>query len=436
MLRNGYGVDLSGDAPVWVYCSSGERPVFHYGQESVSKNNAILCGLTGGTMVFRIANLPFTKKGQILAVLPQDLADTQIAFMDDPVFAWDLEAAGETNRIFYAAVARASANQNLANLHGKIGASTGIVVAELGLWPLLAWSGLLPDTGKSVILDASRDPYALYLIHDKRLYNFHLVSPSAHQGGADIILEELAWLIKAVKLENSENTPLFCLGQTTEFWEKLKTVVTGYSFRIVALHELDGGITQWSWGRAAGLALEVAHGSEHLPRFLLNKSAAEIWSELWSQWKVFMILSVLSLGLWATIQGWRTMQWIASVQWSKQRMEQVFKETLPHGSVAVSPVLQLQQALHRFSASGKGAKRFINWIELIQLKVERQTGVQWLGCQYEETGVRLLGEVPSYDHLEKIRKGLAELQGVTTVTIEEASILPESKRVRFKLLLS
>ncbi|MBF0604352.1 MAG: hypothetical protein HQL07_11765 [Nitrospirae bacterium] len=436
MLHNGYGVDLSDDAPVWVFCPAGERPVFHCYREPDSKRDAVLCGLSGGTMVFRIAHLPFTQKGQILAVLPQDLADTQIASVDDPVFAWDLESEGETNRIFYAAVARESVNQSFTSLPTKIGTSSGMVIAELGLWPLLAWSGLLPNTGKIVVLDASRNPYALYLINNQRLYDFHLVSPSAQKGGIDSILEELAWLINAMQVENSENVPLFCLGETHDFWEKLRGVVTGYSFRIVALHELDGSVAQWSWGRAAGLALEMANGSGYLSRFLLNKSGAEIWSELWSLWKVFMILSAFSLGLWATIQGWRTMQLITSVQWSKQRMEQVLKETLPPSSVVVNPVLQLQQALHRFSASANGAKRFINWIELIQLKVERQTGVQWLGCQYEETGVHLLGEVPSYDHLEKIRKGLAELQGIATVTIEEASILPESKRVRFKLSLS
>jgi len=112
----------------------------------------------------------------------------------------------------------------------------------------------------------------------------------------------------------------------------------------------------------------------------------------------------------------------------------LFQTTLPNVPM-VDPLAQIRQAYQRISGSGeeKPSRRLGQWIALIQTTIPSETKVQWKQLQFEQGQLQLVGEVPSYDHLDKVQAALKEAEGVVEVVMEKAQILTKSRHVQFNL---
>ena len=77
----------------------------------------------------------------------------------------------------------------------------------------------------------------------------------------------------------------------------------------------------------------------------------------------------------------------------------------------------------------------MQWIATTQGNLPQGLDVLLKQLHYEPGSVQLLGEVPSYEDLNRLQTALATASGVAKVVIESAQILSSNKRVQFRLRL-
>ncbi len=416
----------------------GEGRHFECGNAQPAEGERILAGLSAAAMALRKVVLPFSRREQIRAVLPQESADSLINRLETPRFAFHATGLENGSRVLYAVCEE----RRLTVFRSELGrlklAPGGVVLAELGAWPLLA-AEMIPSGQPVLVVDASADPAVVYRLEEGAVVDLRLVSTAATTLGEEALGEELAWLATAlvdgVPEERRSTVKKLFLGRSEPFWQPLLALEPLADARRPALVTLGGGLREWCWVRPAGLALAARGEHAQLLDFQEGKGLDVQWREWLSPWRGALILWLVLAVVWGGREGVRYGMAHGRHDRLKQRAEAVFRKTLPRIPVIVDPVLQLQQVLNRAAPeSGQGLKPG-EWLALIQMRVTSESRVRWLRFRYEAGEVRLEGEVPSYNHLDQVRSALRADPRVREVRMDEAHIVRKSKNVRFRLRL-
>ena len=489
----GAGTSLSSDTTAEVSHAAGDHsPDAKTAKTSHSASQkSCLIGLSATHMALRRMEVPFQRSDQIRAILPQESADMLLERLQQPSFAFHAEANdhGEGSQVCFAVCE----NHLLSNFSKRLAAigvrPIGVVLAELGAWPLLQRAGLLLDRG--LIVDATLDPPAIIHVEEGRLKALRLVAPATVAAGDEAVQEELQWLLTALwsqvqanqkqtkplvnplaltlekspenSLENSPDrsknhtTPtshgvgeIIFLGKAQPFWtpflqqppwfqtstgETPPNCVLPWSMRIPELAQLGSGLGEWKWVRAAGLALAAHQGHKRLLDFYGGGSFQSLIREWLAFWRFAGLLCLLLAMVWGGMEGVRYYKAQTKQQHFKGEITRLFKKALPRVPVMLDPRLQLRQALNQTAPEGTKALKMVAWLRLIQTKVEAESKVKWLRFRYEPGEVQLLGEVPSYEHLDRVQKALKSISAVHEVRTEEARIITKTKKVQFRLRL-
>ena len=177
------GVIWSGERALWVRYERGVKDLFRCGEPPSAGKGKTLCGLSGREMVFRETHLPFSREEQIRAVLPQEVQDTLIYRLEQPLFSWLLEPEDEAFRLLYAATEDKHVRHIAQRLTPLGIGDPGLVISEQALLPLLRHVQKIPQKGGVLVLDASQSPISLCLVRDSRLWSLRRVSPGAESLG-------------------------------------------------------------------------------------------------------------------------------------------------------------------------------------------------------------------------------------------------------------
>lgn len=439
-------------------------------------------GLSATRMALRRARLPFLRGDQIRAVLPQESVDILVKRLEQPCFAFHAvpDPSGEGSQVFFAVCETRLLTAFIEGLLGMKVQPVGVVVAELGAWPLLEQAGLIATRGSVLIVDATLDPPAIIHLVDGQLQALRLVTPATVAAGAEAVREELLWLLDAmlrsqvvphrenekpsqvvphreseeqndiaVATVEGEKNVIF-LGRSQAFWKPFlgnpvwKSLSKEFSIEktdaegggwVPELRELGQGLHGWAWVRSAGLALAARQGQTRLLDFHGVGGFYGIMREWLDFWRVAGVLFVLLAILWGGMAGLRYHLAQTRNLYFTSETKVVFHKTLPRVPVMLDPRLQLRQALAQAAPEGGQTLKMVTWLRSIQTQVDAESAVQWLRFRYEPGEVQLLGEVPSYKHLDRVQTALKSIPFVQEVRTEEAHIVTKTKKVQFRLRL-
>ncbi|MEO5333900.1 MAG: type II secretion system protein GspL [Magnetococcus sp. YQC-5] len=438
-----WGLVPSPQKQLWVRLVDRNALVFETGMSViVGGERAVLAGLSVVGMTLRKTVLPFTRRDQIWAILPQEAMDTLLYRLDDPCFALQWEPVEQGAAVFFAMCERSLLDELLARLTEEKIKPVGVVMAELGSWPLLEAAGLLgqqtASQQSSIVVDGSADPVAVYSVTEGQLRDLRLVAPATVALGEGALLEELGWLIQdlmhRLSGQNLTGVKMIFLGHSRVFWQPLWEVLGWTNVEVPGLEALGQGLRSWEWVRPAGLALAAAQGSHHRLMDFMNGAGDKQWQTWLRPWRGAALLVLMLLMIWGGQQAMRYHQAKSEYARLKTATEAIFREALPHIPVIVEPQLQLKQALGQANVAKEGSFQSLGtWIGIIQNSVPVDTQVKWLRLRYEPGEVQLTGEVPSYQHLDRVRAALQQVSGGKETRMDEARIVPETKIVRFRL---
>jgi len=112
-----------------------------------------------------------------------------------------------------------------------------------------------------------------------------------------------------------------------------------------------------------------------------------------------------------------------------------FTRVMPPATPMVAPVEQLQQRRQKlqsmFGASGGDSPLAI--IRDISAIIPKETAARLDTFTLDENGITISGSTDSYDHVERIRSGLAGLRNIRDVKIVSANVNQSDQRVLFKI---
>lgn len=484
------------------------------------REERLLVGVSAARMALRRTILPFLRRDQIRVVLPQDSMDVLVTRREHPSFAFHAVADSEvgTSRVFFAVCETGLLSDLLERLEGMGVQPAGVVVAELGTWPLLEHVGLVSRQGRVLVVDASLDPPAIFDVVEGQLHALRLVAPATVVAGEKAIQEELQWLLDAMRsrsvvppeadtqeaseavVPDAEVRTLF-LGRSQAFWQPfLEASVSGggageadtqteeenahgveahapaedadrdgatadtYGVEARApaedvdrdgaaadthgkekhpqrgrwapdFQELGLDLPGWAWLRPAGLALASREDQSRLLDFRDRGGLYGLMREWLVVWRMAGVLLILLTLVWGGREGVRYYVADARDQHFMHETKALFKEALPRVPVMLDPRLQLRQALAQTAPEGTQTLKMVTWLHLIQTRMEATSEVAWLRFRYEPGEVQLLGEVPSYKHLDMVQKALKSLSQVQEVRMEGAHIVTKTKKVQFRLRL-
>ncbi|MBF0262338.1 MAG: hypothetical protein HQL97_10960 [Magnetococcales bacterium] len=428
------------EKPLWARLVDRDTPRFETGLPVIAGGErGVLAGISALGMAVRTCTLPFARRDQIWAVLPQESADSLVRRFEEPCHAMQWEPVKTGALVFHAVCERATMGVMLDRLHEAAIKPVGVVIAELGAWPLLEAAHLTGTTGPTLVVDGSASPCALYLVEEGKIRELRLVAPASETLGEEALLEELTWLIEetTTRLDHPAGPRAIFLGRTRDFWRPLWEGRPLGPVEIPTLEALGQGLKQWEFLRPAGLALAAARGQHERLLDFQHGAGERQWHGWLRPWRGAGVVALLFLLAWGGEEGWRYTQAKARHDRLKAETEATFRETLPTIPVIVEPVSQMKQALGLMTGGAMEGDfpSLGTWIGLIQTSVPAETKVKWLRLRYEPGEVQLHGEVPSYNHLDKLRAALQPLSKGKETRMDEARIVPESKTVRFRLVL-
>ena len=422
----------------------------------------LLVGLSATHMALRRMSLPsFLRHEQIRAILPQESVDILLERLEQPRFAFHVvpEPEGEGAQVFFAVCEGHLLTDLLESVVGMGGQPVGVVVSELGAWPLLVSEGLLAQDGSAWIVDASLDPPTILHIVNGQLQALRLVAPATVSAGEEAVQEELLWLLDSmpshalshqeVEKEDgsspaipNEGEQVIFLGRSQAFWQpfletsfwrsRFEKADTGYT-QVSEPQKL--GLPDWAWVRPAGLAVAAQEGQARLLDFHGVGDFYGLVREWLPFWRVAGVCLLLLMVVWGGQEGVRYRLAQTQIEHFKYETAALFKKALPRVPVMLDPRLQLRQALSQAAPEGAQTLKMVEWLRLIQNKVGAESKVQWLRFRYDPGEVQLLGEVPSYKHLDQVQNSLKSLSLVREVRTEEAHIVAKTKNVQFRLKL-
>lgn len=434
-----WGVVQTPEKLLWVRMVDRNALMFETGSSVIiGGEQAVVAALSAVDMALRKTVLPFTRRDQIWAVLPQEAMDTHLTRFEDPCFALQWEPVEQEAAVFFAQCDRHHLDALLTCLQASQIKPAGVVMAELGAWPLLDTATLLTTQNSSLVVDASAEPVAVYSITDGKLQDLRLISPATTALGEQALVTELTWLtedlLKRLPETNLESVKLVFLGQSEPFWQPLLDIYPKQPIKIPNLESLGQGLRGWEWLRPAGLALAAAQGTHGRLMDFLNGAGERQWQTWLQPWRNGAIAALILLLAWSGQEVMRFTQAKTRYTALKTETEAIFRQALPHIPVIVEPQLQLKQALGQTNGTKEGQFPALgHWIKNIQTAVPADTQVKWLRLRYEPGEVQLTGEVPSYQHLDKVRAALQQASGGRETRMDEARIVSETKSVRFRL---
>lgn len=394
-------------------------------------------GIRATDVVFRTASLPFQKREQIRQVLPQEAFESLINRPDEPQLAFVSHVNGDEGSDLFYGVADLNALESTVNDYSAQGVKGGHYwISEVGSWPLLHTLNLIADDERVFIVDQSAEMPALLWVDRGQLRALRTVSPAACAGSEELVQEELQWLI-GDQLRQLEEVPDKIILLNVDTSLKLPIECESAMHVTPQLSDLfDEEEGAWSWLRPAGLAMAVTDRlwSERLLNFRTGKLAGEInWKGWLAPWRAAAVVLLMVGATAVAHQSARYAQLDErSMQFSQQISAQ-FQKTLPQVPM-VDPVAQVKQAYRKIAGNSERPVRPLGqWIAMIQTRVPKETGVQWKQLLYDNGQLQLIGEVPSYDHLDKVQAALKESDGVESVEMEKAQILSKSRHVQFNL---
>ncbi|MBF0429139.1 MAG: hypothetical protein HQL94_09475 [Magnetococcales bacterium] len=431
------------DNPLWVRLLDRHALTFECGLEVISGGErGVVAGLSVNTMAMRKTVLPFTRRDQIWAVLPQESLDTLFTRFENPCFALQWEPVEQGAAVFFAMSEQQSVDELLARLATMAIKPMGVVMAEVGAWPLLEASNLLAMHRLILVVDGSTAPAAVYSLLDGRLQELRLVAPATTALGESAVLEELDWLITDLISRQPDINPaeikLIFLGKSREEWQPISDKIQKEAWitniEIPDLATLGQGLKQWKWIRPAGLALSAAQGTHSRMMDFLNGEGERQWQTWLRPWKGAAILALALLMIWGGEKALRYTRAHDRYLQLKIETDATFREALPHVPVIMDPQMQLKQALGQSAMAKDGQFPGLgSWLGIIQTAVSAETQVKWMRLRYEPGEVQLTGEVPSYKHLDRVRAALQQVSGGKETRMDEARIVAETKTVRFRL---
>jgi len=446
-----WGVAGPPDHLLWVRYQPEGSQRFECGRIDSSENGVVLhtvprhtaLGLSAEKVAFRSAQLPFRKSEQILQVLPQEAEESLIEKREKPQFAFTQShhSNGEGDpltAIFYAVAEQEQLQQQVDEIEKRGVRGHAYLIAEAGCWPLLQQSGLISEHENILIVDGSATPPTLLSVEQGSLCGVRAVAPASCSRGAASVREELQWLIRS---QFRHGGPVDCLvvlnGDEQLVWP---TEISSVGKRLEPqLDELADDLDSWEYLRPAGLAIVMQASAKEQRKQLLDfrsgALAGEInWKEWLRPWKAAAVVLLMVAVVAVVQEGARYSVLQERTQTVSNTIKTLFQTTLPNVPM-VDPLAQIRQAYQRISGSGeeKPSRRLGQWIALIQTTIPSETKVQWKQLQFEQGQLQLVGEVPSYDHLDKVQAALKEAEGVVEVVMEKAQILTKSRHVQFNL---
>lgn len=437
----------AGSDPVWVRVPADGPIRFECGfagrEEAFPKGIAarnIIAGVTARGMAFRKTNLPFVKIEKIRAIVGQEALD---ALLEKPVrlhVALNTRTAPEGTDVFYAAADRDVLEGNLQQLNTYFsGMPGGLVVAELGAWPLLEERDLMPVEGTALVVDGSASPVSLYVVSQKGLETLRLVSPQTEKNGVLEVLDEIGWLVAEVFTQYPDCRVAFCLGDAADTYREAILRQQAVDARTVSIGQLGDGLSDWRTVRAGGLAVAARNktGRQLLDFSWGEFSTRDRWKSLLLPWRSAAFLFLFLAGVVFVHEGFRYRTLKTQDNRLQQKIEEVFREALPNVPVVVDPKRQLQQALQSVNVTTSGgALELSQWLAMIQMRTPKDLQVQWRQLHFEKARVELLGEIASYEELSRLQAALRGGDQSLKVEVEDAQLNAENRRIQFKLLVS
>jgi len=113
-----------------------------------------------------------------------------------------------------------------------------------------------------------------------------------------------------------------------------------------------------------------------------------------------------------------------------------FTRVMPPATPMVAPVEQMQQrwqTLQRMFGASGGGDSPLDIIRDISAIIPRDTEARLETFTLDENGITISGSTDSYDHVERIRSGLAGLKNISDVKIVSANVNQSDQRVLFKI---
>ena len=416
---------------LWVRLVDRNTLMFETGMSVITGGErGVVVGLSLVDMALRKTILPFTRRDQIWAVLPQEAMDSLINRFDNPSFALQWEPVEEGASVFFALCEQKILDELLARLAEMEIKPMGLVMAELAAWPLLDAANLLPPQTSILVVDGSGTPPSVYAITAGRLQELRVVSLATVARGETAVLEELEWLVPDLlnRLPNTNPTEIkmVFLGYSPSFWQPLweKTGLT--QIEVPGLETLGQGLRSWEWLRPAGLALAAAQGSHARLMDFLDGAGEKQWQTWLRPWQGAAIMLLILVLIWSGHGALRYTQAKNHFDTLKTETEAIFRDAMPHVPVIMDPQLQLKQALGQSNQAKDGQTQNLGtWIHRIQTSIPADTQVKWLRLRYEPGDVQLTGEVPSYQHLDRVRASMQQASGGRETRMDEARIADE-----------
>ncbi|MBF0179543.1 MAG: hypothetical protein HQM03_05900 [Magnetococcales bacterium] len=416
---------------------TGRRPLtFACGQKvPPGGERGVVASLSALEMTVRKIRLPFTQREQLWELLPQEAQDTLLHRPDDPRFAMQFAADGQESDVLFAMCEGRLIDGLLASLAASGITPMGVVMAELGAWPLLEAANLIVPEIPTLVVDASLAPVALYTLVEGRVRDLRLVAPEVTEENG--LLDEVDWLTGELiaRLPNPQagTIKVICLGASRAFWQPWCQAKGFVQSALPTSEALGAGLNGWEWLRSAGLALTATQGSHGRLLNFLDGGGEREWRSWWHPWRPAALLAAALLLTWSGQELLRYSQAKSRFEQTRSATETAFREALPHIPVMVDPVAQLKQALGQAGQREGHFPGMATWIGIIQNAVPAETQVKWLRLRHEPGEVQLTGEVPSYNHLDQVRAALKQATGGKETRMDEARILPETKQVHFRL---
>ena len=434
------GVIQSGGEMLWArYRLELGEPRFTAGRwdaqgaETVLLPRLTALGISAEEVVFRSTTLPFQKSEQIRQVLSQELVDTLVEQPDSPhiAFSYQTDDDGQST-IFYGVTDQDRLKSVVDSYSDASIKANHYWLSEVGSWPLLKSGGWISEQESALVVDCSG--YTPVLIWGKQgqPQAVRIVAPAVRKMGKEAVQQELQWLLND-QLRMMGATPdkviLLNVTEPLQLPDQMDSVAP-------TLSELAAGLEGWNYLHVAGIALAL--GDKELSSQQLNFRSGSLAGEInWRGWlapwraaaAVLLMVGIVSL----LHHGVRYTHLNEQSLLLGDQVKAEFQKTLP-GVPMVDPVAQIRQAYQKITGSSqRPVKPLGHWIALVQTAVPQETGVQWKQLLYDNGQLQLVGEVPSYDHLDRLQNALKSASGVDSIEMEKAQILSKSRHVQFNL---
>lgn len=431
------GIIRNEDSLLWTQYAPDQSPSFVFGSgvPALSKHSVTAAAINTTELRYRFVILPFTRLDRVLAVLPQEAADSLMQSPRAPVFAISMQPAENQSRVFYAVAEQELIRQELMAYSAAGINPVNLVPAELSSWPLLEVQGLVDHMDNFIVIDCSVEQAAVYRVSDGYLAEVRKLSPAAVAAGEKVAEQELRWIVDSM---NVQNTKLFCLGETPQFWDRLLNSQLRETAEIPGLQSLCPGAGDWQWLRPAGLAISGGQSlwRDRMLNFRQGEFAFQGQLKTWVYpWRYAAFFALLAAGLFFVQQYRQYAALDRQYAELKQQIEVEFNRALPNVPL-VDPVMQMQQALARAGTVAGDNRQLRQWIGLVQKHVPVSAKVQWQQMVYEKGRLNLQGEVASYDDMNRIQQALEKVKSIKSVEVREAQIIQKNRKVRFRLELS